>query len=61
MCSIQFSILPPPAILKNDIECLRIAQHSGEEAIAIKVSPLNLNMTVFYKYSRGCQLYTTTK
>jgi AraC-like DNA-binding protein len=47
MSSIQFSILPPPATLKNDIECLRIAQHSGEEAMAIKVSPLGVPGLVF--------------
>src|SRR5260221_13655181 len=47
MSSIQFSILPPPATLKNDIECLRIAQHSGEEGMAIKVSPLRVAGLVF--------------
>jgi hypothetical protein len=58
MSSIQFSILPPPVILKNDIECLRIAQHSGEEAIAIKVYPLGVPGLVF-QHKR--HLYTTIK
>ncbi len=39
MPSIQFTILPAPGILKNDVECLRIAEYSGEEGVAIKVSP----------------------
>ena len=49
MHSIQFSILPPPEILKNDIECVRIAEHSGEEAIAIKVSPNGMPGIVFHQ------------
>jgi hypothetical protein len=28
-------MLPAPEILKNDVECLRIAEYSGEEAVAI--------------------------
>jgi len=49
MRSIQFSILSPPEILKNDIECVRIAEYSGEEAIAIKVSPNGMPGIVFHQ------------
>jgi hypothetical protein len=47
MSSIQFTILPAPEILKNDVECLRLAQHSGEEAVAIKVAPSAVPGLVF--------------
>jgi len=30
MSTLQFTILPAPEILKNDVECLRIAEYSGE-------------------------------
>lgn len=49
MYSTQFAILPPPAILKNDIECVRIAEHSGEEAVSIKISPTGLPGIVFHQ------------
>jgi AraC-like DNA-binding protein len=39
MRSPKFTILPPPAILQQDVECIRIAEHSGEEGAAIKVAP----------------------
>ena len=49
MSSIQFTMLPIPEILKNDVECLRIAEYSGEEAIAIKVSPSGVSGIVFHQ------------
>ena len=49
MSSIQFTILPAPEILKNDVECLRIAKYSGEEAVAIKVSPNGVPGIVFHQ------------
>ena len=49
MRSIQFTILPPPEILKNDVECVRIAEYSGEEALSIKVSPNGLPGIVFHQ------------
>ncbi len=76
MSSIKFTILPAPELLKNDVECFRIAEYTGEEGLAIKVSPngvpgivfqqsngifLCMNMTVFYKYSRGCKYILPTR
>jgi AraC-like DNA-binding protein len=48
MHSIHFAILPPPAILKNEIECVRIADHRGEEAVTLKVSPTGAPGMVFH-------------
>ena len=39
MRSLKFTILPPPAMLQQDVECIRIGEHSGEEGAAIKVAP----------------------
>ncbi len=47
MSSIQFTMLPVPEILKNDVECLRIAEYTGEEGLAIKVSPNGVPGMVF--------------
>jgi len=47
MSSIQFTMLPVPEILKNDVECLRIAEYTGEEGLAIKVSPSGVPGMVF--------------
>jgi AraC-like DNA-binding protein len=47
MSSIRFRMLPAPANLKNDVECLRIAHYSGEKAVAIKVAPSGLPGLVF--------------
>ena len=52
MYPIQLTILPPPAILKSDVECVRIAEYSGGEAVAIKVAPTGLPGMVFHQ-SRG--------
>jgi len=49
MHSIHFTILPPPAILKNEVECVRIAEYRGEEAVAIKVSPNGVPGMVFHQ------------
>jgi hypothetical protein len=38
MSSIKFSILPVPEILKQDVECFRIAEYSGEGGLAISVA-----------------------
>ena len=45
--SIQLNILPVPEILKNDVECLRIVEYSGEEGLAIQVSPNGVPGIVF--------------
>ena len=47
MSSIKFTILPAPEILKHDVECLRITEYSGEEGLAIKVSPSGVPGIVF--------------
>lgn len=44
---IDFKIIPAPEALKRDVECFRIAQYSGEEALAIKVSPNGMPGIVF--------------
>ena len=47
MSSIKFTILPAPEILKNDVECFRITEFTGEEGLAIKVSPSGVPGIVF--------------
>src|ERR1700693_5953267 len=47
MSSIRFTILPAPEILKYDVECFRIAEYTGEEGLAIKVSPNGVPGIVF--------------
>ena len=47
MSSIKFTILPAPELLKNDVECFRIAEYTGEEGLAIKVSPNGVPGIVF--------------
>jgi len=47
MSSVKFTILPAPEILKNDVECFRIAEYTGEEGLAIKVSPNGVPGLVF--------------
>ncbi len=47
MNSITFNMLPAPEILKNDVECFRIAEYTGEEGVAIKVSPNGVPGIVF--------------
>jgi AraC-like DNA-binding protein len=47
MSSIRFRMLPAPAFLKNDVECLRIAHYSSEEAVTIKVAPSGIPGLVF--------------
>jgi AraC-like DNA-binding protein len=39
MQSLHSLILQPPAILKHAVECMRITEYFGSEAVAIKVSP----------------------
>jgi len=47
MSSIKFTILPAPELLKNDVECFRIAEYTDEEGLAIKVSPNGVPGIVF--------------
>src|SRR5579859_7269491 len=48
MNSLQFTILPTPAILKNDVEYLRIVEYNGDEGVAINVSPSGVPGIVFH-------------
>ena len=50
MCAMHFAILPPPTALKNELECVRIAEYSGEEAVAIKVSANSVPGIVFHQH-----------
>ena len=47
MRSIKFNILQAPEILKKHVECFRIIEYSGEEGLAIKVSPNGVPGIVF--------------
>ncbi|MCF6409662.1 helix-turn-helix domain-containing protein [Pseudalkalibacillus salsuginis] len=47
MRTINFTVLPPPKVLRSDIECLRIASHTGSEALDVKVCPNGLPGIVF--------------
>ena len=47
MSSIKFNMLPAPEILKNDVECFRIVEYTGEEGVTIKVSPNGVPGIVF--------------
>lgn len=45
--TINFTILPPPKALRRDIECFRVASHTGSEALKVKVVPNGLPGLVF--------------
>jgi AraC-like DNA-binding protein len=47
MSTINFTVLPPPKVLRRDIECLRIASYTGSEALNVKVCPNGLPGIVF--------------
>lgn len=47
MRTINFQVLPPPQILRRDIECLRITSHKGREALEVKVCPSGFPGIVF--------------
>jgi AraC-like DNA-binding protein len=49
MRSVKFTLLPPPELLKNDVECIRVAESSGEEALAIHVAPTGVPGIVFHQ------------
>ena len=50
MQSLHSLILQPPAILKHDVECVRITQYCGSETVAIKVSPNGAPGLVFHQH-----------
>ncbi len=49
MSTMKLHILPAPEILKNDVECLMVVEHSGEEGVAIQVSPNGVPGIVFHQ------------
>ena len=52
MRSIKFNILPAPEILKNEVECFRIAEYTGQEGLAIKVH-LNGLPGIVFQHNQG--------
>jgi AraC-like DNA-binding protein len=58
MSSMKFTILPAPDILKNDVECFRRVEYSGEEGLAIKVSPNGVPGMVFQQNNGRSALET---
>ncbi len=47
MSSIEFTVLPPPEILKRDVECFRVATYTAEEDLAVRVCPNGFPGIVF--------------
>jgi AraC-like DNA-binding protein len=47
MRTINFTVLPPPKELRRDVECIRIASHTGSKALDVKVCPNGLPGIVF--------------
>jgi len=47
MKTIHFNVLPPPPALSRDIECLRIANHTGDQPLEVKVCPSGYPGIVF--------------
>ncbi|WP_261134400.1 AraC family transcriptional regulator [Bacillus sp. Marseille-Q3570] len=47
MRTINFTVLPPPKVLRRDLECFRIASYTGSEALEVKVCPNGLPGIVF--------------
>jgi len=47
MKTIHFTVLPPPAPLSRDVECLRVALHTGLTPLEVKVCPSGYPGIVF--------------
>ena len=47
MSTITFSVFPPAEALRRDIECIRLAVHTGTAALTTKVCPNGLPGIVF--------------
>jgi AraC-like DNA-binding protein len=47
MSPIQFSLIPPPNILRDHVECFRIGRYNGTQVLAVKVCPNGLPGIVF--------------
>lgn len=52
MGSIKFNLLPAPEILRNDVECIRVIEHTLDQEVAIKVSPNAAPGIVFHHRDR---------
>ncbi|WNQ09869.1 AraC family transcriptional regulator [Paenibacillus aurantius] len=39
MTTIRFTVMPPPEALIQDVECIRLASHSGYQPLEVKVCP----------------------
>jgi AraC-like DNA-binding protein len=50
MSSIAFTVLPPPEILKNDVECFRVATYTQVEELAVRVCPNGFPGIVFQQH-----------
>jgi len=53
MSAIDFTVLPPPEILRRDVECVRLAAHSSDEALEVRVCPSGLPGIVFQLTENG--------
>ena len=51
MQSLHSLILQPPAILKHEVECVRITEYCGNGAVAIKASPNGAPGLVFHQHN----------
>jgi hypothetical protein len=51
MQSLHSLVLQPPTILKHEVECVRITEYCGNEAVAIKVSPHGAPGLVFHQHN----------
>src|SRR6476659_8693900 len=49
--SIRFDILPPPQILRGDVECFSTIEYTGDEGLAISVSPKAVPGIVFQQHN----------
>lgn len=47
MSSLKFNVFPAPEVLQNHVQCLRVIEYVGEQAVAIKVLPNGLPGIVF--------------
>src|SRR5690242_2357320 len=52
MCPLKFEILPPPPMLRDDVEFFRIAEYSGEEPFSITVC-LNGLPGIVFQHNQG--------
>jgi AraC-like DNA-binding protein len=52
MKSITFQVLPAPPILRNDVECIRVAEYTGDQGLAIQVC-LNGLPGIIFQHHHG--------